>query len=181
MKKRVRKALLLVNTFGAVGYLAMALAWLLFACVVLFLFMQSSVVTVPISSSAQEVVSSGGGDSLTLRIVAYAITVIMAAVTLFILFLLPYLIGKWGSRMMRHIMKWCRVEATRRNLFLTKGLVLIVPLIGFIILNFIYVPADMTIPTAHISTVFLALLSLACFLLQLVSARSLHIDIKHMW
>lgn len=182
MKQRVRKALLLVNTLGAVGYLMMVLAWTLFVAAILLLLMQSSVATLPAEITTSGAQPQTSADSMMLtQILAYGITAVMVVVMIAILVLIPYMAGKWGAHVMRYLLKWCRVPLTRRHLFLAKGLAVMVPLIGFIGINIGYQPVDMTIPAVHITTIFVSLFSLAAFLLQLIVARSRNVDVKDMW
>lgn len=182
MKKRIRKALFLVNTFGAVGYFLMALAWTFFASAVLLLLMQSSVISGPTDVGLQDgAAQATGGGTMFIYIIAYGVTIIMGVLTLAIVLLLPYLIGKWGARAMRRLLGLCRIALSRQNLFLAKGLMNMVPLIGFIVLNLLYEPIDMTIPSVHVATIFLSLLSLGMFVAQLLAARSLAIAVKDMW
>ncbi|HEU5121860.1 MAG TPA: hypothetical protein VFT59_03360 [Candidatus Saccharimonadales bacterium] len=181
MKKPVRKALLFVNTFGALGYLAMVLAWVLCAAAIVLLLMQSSVISVPSDTTAQSNIQTPEGDVILARIIAAVITFIMAVLTLGIFLLLPYLSGKWGAGIMRWFMKLFHVVMTRRNLFLAKGLTLTIPLLGFIGIQLFHEPLDMTIPAVHVAAILLCLLSLGCFIVQHTSARSLNVNVKDLW
>lgn len=182
MKKPAQKALLLVNALGALGYFTMILAWTLFVAVLLLIFTQSSVISLPSDMPLTSTTSSAvTNDAVFLRIIAYLITAIMAVLTLGMLLLLPYFLGKWGAKVMRRLLVWSRVVETRRHLFFTKCLVIITPLVGFIVINLFYKSMDITIPAVHAAVIFLSLVSLGCFLLQLGSARSLNVNVRDMW
>ncbi len=180
MKQRVRKAVVLVNTFGAVGYAFLLLSGALFGGALVWLFMSSSSVSGSVAVyDADATVPGGVAASDTMAFFALATSLFLLSLAVTVLFL--YIFGKWGSRSVRHLMKWLRISSTHRNLFLTKGSLAIVPLLGFIWLNIFYAMPDIAIPTLHIASIAASLLAITCFLLQFFIARSLTVSPRDSW
>jgi hypothetical protein len=181
MKARVRKAVVLVNTFGAVGYLFLLLCAVFFISALAWLFLQSS--DVPLSGEVitPETQVSEGGISPAGMSVAYIVAGIVAFLSMLAVILSPYFVGKWSAKAIRWLMKNLRVPLSRRNIFLTKGMLAMVPLVGFIVLNVVYTAPDLTVPTLHIAAIVTSLLSMGCFLLQAFISRSLSVPIHDSW
>jgi hypothetical protein len=182
MKTRVRKAIVLVNTFGAVGYLLLLLCVVFFVAALAWLFLQSSAIPL----SGEEIVTPGAYDgpsqiSPVGMSIAYIAAGIVAFLSLLLVILFPYFIGKWCAKIVRHLMKSLRIPLTRRNAFLTKGMLAMIPLVGFIGLNIVYEAPDITIPTLHIAAIVTSLLSIGCFLLQVYISRSLNVSVRDSW
>lgn len=180
-RRRVRKAFILVNTIGTVGYLFLLTTWALFTAVILVLFIQSS----SVSPSTITVVSEGqvaaGEASVAAQITGYVITVAVVLASIAIFVTLPYFIARWSSRFLRHVMKLARVGNSKRAFFFTKCIVATLPLLGFAFVGLFVDPVDMTIPAVHIATIFTGLLAMICFLFQTYAARSLNLSNSDIW
>lgn len=173
---------MLVNTCGAVGYLLLALTWVFFASAIVWLGMQSSLLTSPVDlNPSQTPVISQASPSFAAQLTAYTVTVAMVLTTIGLLLTLPYLVGKWGAHIVRQLMRIVRVPLTRRNLFLTKGMLAVTPLAGFILINLVSEPLDMTLPILHITAIVVGVVSIGCFWLQLATARALSLPMKDVW
>ena len=180
--RRVRKAFILVNSFGMVGYVCTLVAWTLFVAVILLIVMQSSVVTLP----SEPTIQSGGTGVATespfaAKVFAYLITTVIVVLSVAIFVTLPYFIAKVGSRFLRRGLKMLHITPAKRNVFFAKCVVIIIPLLGFIGITLGNDPVDMTIPAVHIATILAGLLAIGSFLLQIVIARSLDVPSRDVW
>lgn len=169
----------LVNTIGTLGYLILMLGWLLLAVVIMILLVASSVIVIPPDTS--QVIVSSAPAATPIVIGSYILTAIMVIVTIGVIVTLPYFIGKWSSRQLRRFMQAIRLVETRRTLFLTKCVVAVVPLFGFLLIQLFLDPGTMTFGTLHIATIVTAVLAIACFGFQLVLARRLRLSSSAMW
>ncbi len=181
--RRVRKAFILVNSFGIIGYACTLVAWTLFIAIVLMLLMQSSVVTVPPETILQEGSTTGAAaeSPAVAKVFAYIITAIIVVLSIAIFVALPYFIAKVGSRFLRRSLKLLHISPAKRNMFFAKCIATIVPLLGFVVITFLSEPVDMTIPAVHIATILAGLLAIGSFLLQIVIARALSVPSKDVW
>jgi len=166
-----------VNIVGTIGYMSSLLAWILLATVMLALFLNGMTV-VPVQPSDVTPVQPVF-NGLTTG-VAYIVTGIMIIVTIAVLVLLPYFIGKLSSVSLKWLLGILRVSPTKRGLFLAKSIVTTVPLVGFFVINLLISPS-MTFSIIYIVTVVAAAFALGCFLLQLIIARALHVPERSVW
>jgi hypothetical protein len=165
-----------VNILGVAGYLLALLGWVLLATVIVALLVTPPA-GVPVVPS--ELIQ---GQSLPVWTtgVGYVVAVIVSLAAVALVVILPYLIGKSGSRMLRWILELLHVVPTKRTLFLAKTIATVVPLIGFFIIPFFITPT-MTFSLVYIAAVASAVLALVFFLLQLIIARALHVPERLVW
>jgi hypothetical protein len=181
MKTRVRKAVVLVNSLGAAGYLFLALAWVMFAMAALWLIVQSSITTLPVDMATQPSSSVATTNNTATQIVTYSIGLVVVVVMVAFIISLPYLIGKWGSRVVRKLLRYFSITPGLRHVFLAKSLLAMVPLIGFVVIALRGEPADIALPLLHIISIVMSVAALGCFLLQLWAARVLSLPAKDVW
>lgn len=180
MKKstRTRKAVILVNTFAAAGYVLLHAAYAFFIGAIAWLLMFSAIGAKPydtiIATAAPESTSSAGVG--TYVALSAALILVMA-----LLVLLAYLIGKWSAHILRHFMHTFSISRTHRNLFLAKGGLATIPLIGFIWINVFYLGTDAAIPVLHAATILMALAAIIVFALELFVAKSLAVNPRDSW
>ena len=180
MKKqqRTRKAVILVNTFAAAGYVFLLLAYTLFAGALAWLLL----FTVPGSKPYTTIIASPLQDTAARSdLGVYFIAAASLVFVVVVLLLLSYFIAKWCAHMLRHFMYKMKIPRTHRHLFLVKGGLAMIPLIGFIWLNVFYLGADPALPILHIMSIFTALASVVIFGFELFVARSLTVNPRDSW
>lgn len=181
LMKNVPKRIIAVNALGAGGYLLTLASWTLFLYVVTLLFADSSVITVPteVPHATESAVSSD--VSGVMRIAGYAMAVVATLVTIGILATLPYFLGKYLSRAMRRALLAIRVTPTLRSMFVVKILALMVPAVGFFVMNLALAPVSMTFAAVSIAAFFATVVAIAFFLLQVFAARYFRVGDKAIW
>jgi hypothetical protein len=170
-----------VNVFGAIGYMLLVATWVFFVAIVIALALDPSIRTFPTDITQHPNLPSPEKPSLAVIVAGYAITGLMIAISAFIVVTLPYLVGKWGARMIRQLMVALKIPITKSQLFFTKSIVAVLPLVGLMIINFTLAPDTVTFAAMYISTVVLSALSVTAFLIQLVIARRLNIPADQTW
>lgn len=180
MKKpqRTRKAVILVNTFAAGGYVSLLLAYTLFIGALAWLLVFSTLGAKTYTTILDTQGSQGANPADMGAYFAVTLAIILV-ITLSVV--LAYLIGKWSAHLLKHLMHKMRISRTHRNLFLTKGSLAIIPLIGFIWLNVFYLGTDSALSILHISTIFTALVAIIAFALELFVAKSLTVNPRDSW
>jgi len=166
-----------VNVLGTIGYMSSLLSWILLMTVLLALFLNGPAV-VPVESS--ETVAPGSALGGLATGAAYVVTAIMIIVTVAVLVLLPYFIGKLSSTSLRWLLGLLRMTPTKRHMFLAKSIVATIPLIGFFVVT-LFIDPSMTFSIIYMVSVAAAGLALVCFLLQLIIARTLHVPERSVW
>jgi len=175
--KKLSPRVIGVNIVGTIGYMSSLLAWVLLATIGLALFLNGMTV-VPMQPS--EITSTQPEANGLATGAAYVVTGVMIVVTIAVLVLLPYFIGKLSSVSLRWLLKILRIPPTKRRLFLAKSIVTTLPLVGFFVINLLISPS-MTFSIIYIVTVVAAAFALGCFLLQLIIARALHVPERSVW
>jgi hypothetical protein len=180
MKKpqRTRKAVILVNTFAAAGYVCLLLAYTLFIGALAWLLIFSTLGAKPYTTILEDTASKAVVSGDMGAYFAVTMSVILVAVLSAIL---AYIIGKWSAHALKHFMYKTKISRTHRNLFLTKGSLAIIPLIGFIWLNVFYLGTDTAISILHVATILTALASIIIFALEFFIAKSLTVNPRDSW
>lgn len=180
MKKstRTRKAVILVNTFAAAGYVLLHAAYAFFIGAIAWLLMFSTIGAKPYDTIIAPATPTSTDPANIGTYIALTAALILVAV---LLALLAYLIGKWSAHILRHGMRVVKISRTHRNLFLTKGSLAIIPLIGFIWINVFYLGTDAAIPVLHAATILMALSAIIVFALELFVAKSLAVNPRDSW
>jgi len=169
-----------VNILGAAGYVLLLASWVFFVTVTLVLALDPTMNSYPTGSVYSPPVSPSAPSPLTV-VAGYLIAAVMAVLTIVILVALPYLVGKWGSRVLRRLMLIFNIPISRRQMFLMKSIIATLPLVGFMVINFMLVPQSFTFAAMYITTVALSVLSIGLFLVQLFVARRLKIPVERIW
>jgi hypothetical protein len=178
--KNIQKQVAVVNILGTVGYMLLVTVWAFFAAILLaLLFDASAGMGQPEVTQPPESETSGTGPVMVAA--SYVITGLVILVSVGIVVTLPYFIGKWGSRLLRGLMKLCRIDVTRRQLFFVKGIVVTAPLVGLLLVNLVIMPENVTFAAMYVATVILAAVSLALFFVQLLLARRFNIPVDKVW
>jgi hypothetical protein len=175
--KKLSPRVIGVNIIGTIGYMSSLLAWVLLATIALALFLNGLTV---LPAQPSEIVSTQPESNSLVTGMAYVVTGVMIVVTIAVLVLLPYFIGKLSSVSLRWLLKVLHITPTKRRLFLAKSIVTTVPLIGFFVVNLLIGPS-MIFSIIYIVTVVAAAFALGCFLLQLIIARALHVPERSVW
>ena len=174
MKKLVRRhtrqtrSQLRVNLWGAAGYMASIMSYLLLATAVFRYLISSSVIVrqdVPITSN----MPSDGSSSLSLvdTVFAYGVTIVIVVLAAVLLVIFPYLLSRYYARAVRRIVRLYDAAVSLRNLFYTKAICAVLPLLGFMVLTFLDPYFDKVFVFSYIASVGFALLSEALFYVQL--------------
>ncbi len=180
--KRILQPEVMVNLIGAVGYMVLVAAWTLFLAVLLSFWFdsysagQSGGILHP--SPAKSVANP---PSTAVWVAGYIITGLVVIVTVAIVAMLPYFIGRWGSRLVKALMKLCRIDMTRRQLLLVRGILATIPVMGLMFIYLFFRPDDITFAAMYGGTVALSALTIGLFLLQTFLARRFKIDISRLW
>lgn len=180
--RKISKRVLVTNAFGTIGYGLTIFSWLLFIGVLFLLLWQDSSFYTPVNqvvSGSQE--ASDPTMSTLAAGVGYAIAAVMAVISLGIIVVLPYFVGKLSSKGLKMAMKHLKVEASKRHLFLMKCCVAALPLLGFFVVSLLYGEVDLTIALVHIATVATGVLAMVLFLVQLLLARHLKVSFAQLW
>lgn len=178
MKKLVTKVGL-INSVGTVGYLIGVLGWLLLASIVVMLLVASNIIVTPQDTTV--ITDTSTQPATPLVVGSYLLTGIMVIVTIGVLVTLPYLIGKWSSRLMRRILKIVRIAESRNSLFLTKCIAVSLPMIGFLGIQLWLDPGTIVFGALHAFTVVTAILAIVCFVIQLLFARRFKLSGSSIW
>ncbi len=175
------KRMTVINTVGSVGYMLLAATWAFFAAIVVALIFDASSKLNPEISMRSVALSTPHEASITITVLSYVLAAAILVVTIAILVTLPYLIGKWGSRLVRWLMRLLHIDITLTQLFLVKGLLATLPLSALIIINVIFLPESVTFATMYIATVAVAVTAIGLFLVQLLLARRLGVSPDKTW
>lgn len=179
--KKLTKKLLAVNTFGTLGYMLTLLSWLLFLGVIVLLWGQNAMIGVSPQPIEYNEGTGPAEPSSLLTGVGFSVTAIIIVISMIVVVVLPYFIGKIGSKGTRRLMKLLKITESKRHLFFTKCSLATLPLLGFFIIATVFSPADITIPAVHVATIVSSLLAMGCFLIQLVLSRRLHSSYDTLW
>lgn len=182
MKHSVRREGV-VNIFGAAGYLLLFAAWTFFLAVVLsFIFDGQGMGRADevLAPSAESSSPSAPVGSIA-WVVGYILAGLAVLFSLVVLILLPYFVGKWGSKIVKAFMKVCRIDMTNRQLFFVKAIWAAVPLIGLMIILLTLRPEGMTFAVMYGVTVVLSILAIASYFVQAILARRLKISVDKLW
>jgi len=178
---KVPKPVAAINVCGAIGYMLLLAVWVLFAAVVVSLLLETAAGGGPIDLSKVPESTVAKEPGPTMVVASYVITAVMVLVCVGVVATLPYLIGKWGSRFTRVLMRLFRVDITRRQLFFVKCILTVLPLIGLLVVNFVIMPEGMTFAALYGATVALAMATIGLFFLQLWLARRFNVPVDRVW
>lgn len=179
--KSISRQVIIVNIFGASGYMLLCAAWAFFIAIAVALLIDPSIQALPTDITQNPTNQNTDNSSPALIVAGYVIAALMAAVSVVVIVTLPYLIGKWGSKILRSLMKVLRIPYSQRQLFLTKSVLAVVPLIGLLIINGVFAPETITFAAVYVATVVVATLAIIVFFLQLLLARSLGVSADKTW
>ncbi len=171
----------MVNTVGAVGYMLLLAVWAFFAAIVTALVFDASSKLNPEVPLQSVSLPTPHEPSMIITAVGYVLAVAVLILTIAILVTLPYLIGKWGARLVRRLMAITHIDITLTQIFLVKGLLATIPLAVLIVINLVLTPESITFATMYVATVALAALSIGLFLVQLLLAQRLRIAVDETW
>ena len=172
----------ITNMFGAVGYSVLLVNYALVAASVLWWLIQSGhgdVLGIPPAQETPviEELTDAGEPSLILSIFAYAVTIVMLLVVLFVTVTLPYWLGRSGSYMLKRLIRLFVEPLTPAALLLgkiiAKGIVA-VPIL-------LIVAEDISGIATLLFVTGLVLLTLVLFLLQHYLARMNGLEAKEIW
>ena len=175
MKKLVRRhtrqtrSQLQVNLWGAAGYMASIMSYLLLATAVFRYLISSSVIVRQTVAPASSGTSSDASSSLSLvdTLFAYGVTIVIVVLAAVLLVIFPYLLSRYYARAVRRIVRLYDAAVSLRNLFYTKAICAVLPLLGFMVLTFLDPYFDKVFVFSYIASVGFALLSEALFYVQL--------------
>lgn len=180
--KTIERRVIAVNIFGVIGYALLMTTWVLFVGMAMLSFFQTPPV-VP-----EEVVGGGlsvGGNnaepSQLIVVLGYVFAVLAAIVAIGILLTFPYFLAKWLARVLRWSMSKLKIETSRRHLFLAKGILATLPLLGFLALSVTAEPVSMVFSAVYIATVCLSVITMVLFFTQLLLARRLRVFADKTW
>lgn len=109
-----------INAVGAVGYLLLAYGTAISLSCVALAVVQLSGTAAPVASEP----TPASGTSLPLgdfgSVVGAVVTAVMVVVTVLVLFFLPYIVGRYGSRVVHTLVGWLRINKTSKDLLLFK-------------------------------------------------------------
>lgn len=180
--KKIFRPTTVVNIFGAIGYVLLIVTWAFFVAIVIALIFDSSIRTNPTDIIQNSGSSLPAAKSSPVLVAAgYAITGLVIIVSIGVLVMAPYYIGKWGSRLLRRLMLALKVDITKRQLFLVKCMLATLPLVGFMSIHFMLAPDTMAFAAMYLATVALSVLSISLFSIQLFVARHLKVSIDQTW
>lgn len=175
------KPIMLINICGALGYMFLLAVWTLFAAALLGVAFDA----IEVSSSKEviEIVDTPQGEASSppAIVVSYVFAAVLGLVSIGVVVTAPYLIGKWGSRLVRGLMRLAKVDRTHGQVFLVKGLLAALPLLGLLLIHFLRMPEAITFAALYVACVGLAIISLVCFLVQLFLARRFNIPVDEVW
>lgn len=179
---KVPKTILGINICGALGYMFLLAVWALFVATVLGLLfdaIEAAPSTVIIPNAEDQ--PSGAAPSSAVLVAGYVLAVVLGLISLGVAVTAPYFVGKWGSRFVRWLMKVAKIDVTRSQLFLVKGMLAALPLMGLLMIHFLMAPGSITFAALYASSVGLSAVSLVCFLVQLLLVRRFNIPVDKVW
>lgn len=173
--------MIVVNLFGAIGYMLLLATWAFLAALVVSLSLQNGTANSFIEVNGGSTTPVVTQPSITIIVAGYAIGALMAVLTVIVLLTFPYFLAKWGGRLLRRGMGSFHIELTRRSLFLVKSVLATVPLVGMIVINGIIQPADPTFALIHLVSTGLTITSIGAFFVQLLFARKYNVSVDKAW
>lgn len=180
--KKLLTPIIAVNALGAIGYVLLVAVWT-FLIAIIFAFYVDSVITgqpMTIDHSPTPAHTSTGA-SIALVVAGYAVTALVILVSIGVMVLLPYVIGKWGSRLLRRGMLLIGVKGSGQSLYLSKACIVTTPLLVLLVMNFFFVPGDMAYPLVYMFMVLTAVIALVAFGLQHFLAKRLRVALQKVW
>ena len=178
--KRFEKRTILVNGFGALGYFILLLSWTLFAAIVIMGLLNASVLSVPVLESTQ--IDTGRPDpSGTLTVSAYIITGLAILATVAVVVVMPYLVGRWGSKLIRLILRAVKSPSTHRTVFSVKLVLLFIASIGMFAASFFLPPENAEVYAVQLVGSVCTILAIILFGAQHWLARRTKLAIEKVW
>lgn len=172
---------ILVNVFGAIGYLLLLFAWVLLASEMILLLIVPNLAMTPLATVQASYMLQ---QTLSLDFfigLEYIFTTVTVLSTVVIFIVLFRLISKGSSQILQWFLRLIKVLPTRRHVFLVKACITTTPLLGFLFYATALQPTDMTFSAVYITAVIITIITLMSFSIQLLLARSLHIAVKDIW
>ena len=172
----------MTNIFGAAGYACMSLAWVLFVSVVFAVLVDASVIVIPPAPLQAEPAPLLPEEfSAVVIAVGYGVTIIAVLATLAVVILLPYLIGKWGSVVLRRLLSHAKISVTARHLFLLKLGLVLVPTVGMFVMSSLMPFVGGVFHAVLLVGSLFTMLAIVFFVLQLFCARYLRVAAGNVW
>jgi len=178
--KRFEKRVIFINIFGAAGYLVLLLTWTLFASVVLMGLMDASVLHMPVVESTQSE-GSRPEPSGVLTVSAYVITGLAVLVSAAVVILLPYLVGRWGSKFVRICARLAKTPLGHRSMLSIKLLLLLAASMGMFIAGFFLPPENTEVFAVQLFGSVCAVVTVAFFSIQHLIAKRMKLKIEKVW
>jgi hypothetical protein len=178
--KKFQPSIVGVNVLGVFGYMLVLTAWVLLVAVIVALLMQRNIVVLPEVITDTPPAASSPISGLTVGF-ASVVTAIMVLATLVVLIVFPYLVGKWSSRTLRRLSLLVKISPTKRHMFLVKGLVATIPLLGFLIIALVARDVTLTFAIVYSATVIASVVAIMFFFVQLLLARAFRLSDENVW
>lgn len=177
---RVRsKQAIVVNAFGALGYLFVLISWVILVSVI-FLTFATGGLSAPVPASTYAQTTSTGGLSFAATLTTWLLAAVAVVATLGILVVLPYFVGKGGSRLVRRALTACHISHSRLHIWLAKALMNVVPPIAFGFLTYAGIQGDALVPL-YLAVFFSSLISIIFFSIQYGVAMWLKVASAKIW
>ena len=178
--RRIEKRVVAINVLGALGYTAQLLAWTFFVSIVLMILIDSSLIQVPLNELDAMPVGEKGSPG-TLSAVAYVVTGLVALVSVVIVICLPFLIGLWGSKFTRLLLRVTKLPIGHRELLVCKLIVLLLASLGMYIAGFVLPSEYSDVYAVLIGGAIAAVVTVLLFTLQHYCAKRLKITAEKTW
>lgn len=178
--KKLSGRVVSVNILGALGYMSLLLAWLLFVAVFFVLLANSSFMTMPNEQPVGQAVAIPDSFTGLATYASYSVAVVASIVTVILFVTLPYFMSRGLSGSVRYVLKLARITETKWHVWHAKALIATVPVVGLAILTLLGMRGDTTI-IIYTATFFAALLSLLFFSFEYFLAWRLKVAAKEIW
>lgn len=172
-----------VNAIGAVGYLFLAYATTIALCYMIIAVMELTV-TGGMPSSPSPIInepSSQSDPSLAVSIVGYLITALVVAVSLVILIALPYIVGRYLSRLTHGFHRLLRINPTNRDFLLLKSLVGILMLVVLLVINLFEIVNPILQSALLVTQLIVVVVTIGLFVVQHLLARRSKLRFEQIW
>lgn len=173
----------IVNMFGAIGYSLLIFTYAIVAGTILLWLIHSgngeALGLIP--ETPDQPIDLGSGDpadaNILISIFAYAVTIIMALVVVFITITLPYWLGRSGSYIVKRAIRLFKISVTPTSLLLAKVIANGISVVPILLL----VAEDIGNILTLIIVSGLIVCTLVLFLLQHYLAKMNHLEAREIW
>lgn len=179
MVKRMRARVIGVNSAGAAGYVLALGVWVLLASVIVMLTLGGAASPEPATLGETPAETTSFSELATG--VSYVVAAIMTVVSITVLVLLPYWVGKIGSGFLYWIVKRLKIAPTNQHILMAKGIAIALPLVGLWIVTVVAGELPIALAMTYIAAVAMATAALLLFLLQLMLGRLLRVPSDTVW